>query len=159
MWKTKISPDKNGIIHGEYFFPDNIQPGTYILQIANGSKRIKIEAYKLPKYKINFALHSEEIIPGDTAKITGKIKTYSGMPVNESKIVYSVWRKKPIPLKSFWQFSFYPQKTFIKTDTTIADANGNFSFSFPTIKDTTRTHYQIIVRCILPSGETEEKTT
>ncbi len=158
LWKTRITPDKNGVIHGEYVLPENLQPGNYILRIAEGSKRIKVEAYKLPKYKLDFDLSQKAKALGDTIEVAGKITTYSGMPVNGTKVVYSVWKKSWPGIKYFWSYYFSPSRYFVKTDTIQAMADGSFNFSFPTEKDTANITYEVTVRTILPSGETEEKT-
>ncbi len=158
LWETRITPDENGVIHGEYILPENLQPGNYLLGIAGGSKRIKVETYKLPKYKLDFDIADKKKALGDTIGIKGTITTYSGMPANGTKVICSVWKKVRPEVKFFWMNYFAPSKFFVQSDTVPANPDGSFRFDFPTEKDTTRQTYEVVIRTILPSGETEEKT-
>ncbi len=159
IWQKELVTGENGLVSGEIPLPDDATPGSYYLSAGRGSKEINVEAYKLPKYKIDLNDLDKPYVTGDTVTVKGKISTYSGMPVTGAKVEWKVFRKE----NSIIKFSFFSRhgiKFPVIQGTATAESNGDFTFNFPANYKSPNgiTDYEVKVKIILPSGETRETT-
>ena len=157
IWQKEVVTGENGLVSGEIPLPDDATPGAYYLAAGRGSKEINVEAYKLPKYKIDLNTLDKPYVTGDTVTVKGKISTYSGMPVTGAKVEWKVYRQED----SFIKFSFFSRRAVkypVAQGTTTAKSNGDFTFNFPADYKSPNgvTDYEVKVKIILPSGETRE---
>lgn len=94
------------------------------------SAYFSVEEYKRPTYEVEFDEVKQEYHNGDTVQITGRAKTYAGVPVQGATVRYSVTREKA---RLYWFESQYENKDEMYTDTVTTDGKGEFKLSVPVI--------------------------
>lgn len=133
----QVLTDRYGRVSGSFTIPKSGLLGTYQIRAEKderilNSSMITVAEYKSPTFVVTTGDVSGEYIPGDTLRIKGTARTYSGMPVAGAKVDYTVrytpWRT--------W-FGAY-QGTAECGGATTTDGDGNFIIELPTstVKDT-----------------------
>lgn len=89
-----------------------------------------VEEYKRPTYEVEFDEVKQEYHNGDTVLITGRAKTYAGVPVQGATVRYTVERQKT---RLFWLYTQYEDKDEMYADTVTTDGKGEFKVSIPVI--------------------------
>ena len=114
-----------------------------------------MEDYKRPTFEITFNPLKEAFCLGDTVDVTGNVKAYNGMAIQDVPLVYTVTRRNNW---RYWGQAAAP----LASDTVQLDAKGNFSI--PVVlkpgADTDRMggerfSYQIEVSVTGDAGETQ----
>lgn len=94
------------------------------------SAYFSVEEYKRPTYEVEFDEVRQEYHNGDTVQITGRAKTYAGVPVQGATVRYSVERQKT---RLFWLYTQHEDKDEMFADTVTTDGKGEFKVSIPVI--------------------------
>lgn len=94
------------------------------------SAYFSVEEYKRPTYEVEFDEVKQEYHNGDTVQITGRAKTYAGVPVQGAMVRYSVERQKT---RLFWWSNQYEDKEEMFADTVTTDGKGEFTVRVPVI--------------------------
>lgn len=154
--KTTLQLNDEGRTEGELVIPSGRLLGSYILSASfegsnkvSGSQSIQVEEYKLPSFLIS--VEQEESENPDEIKFLGTAKTYSGMPVSDSRVTVTV---NYIP----WRWGYMGTNANYM-ESAITDSQGKFEITLPlnnlkgTIFETGR--YSITASATSEAGETE----
>lgn len=112
-----VNTDAMGSFSGSFDLPKQGLTGNYSLRLAKCSASahhyFKVEAYKRPTFTATTQPVTTAYALGDTVKVEGEAKTYSGVPVPRARVQYTVQR-------SAWFFwnddEFEPQSGEVTTD-------------------------------------------
>ena len=164
--KQTVTTDDYGTASADFALPQSGLTGRFMLVASaedfnRGYATVQVEQYKRPTFQIDFDKYTQTYKAGDTLTVRGVAKTYSGVPVQGGKVVYSV-RRSPM----FWWYRMNSSATTLLTDSTITAADGSFTVRMPMDypDDVDLTHkvgYRIIAEAKVTSstGETHEATT
>lgn len=127
-----------GSFSGKFQLPKNSLNGTFQIydDEDNNSTTFSVEAYKLPKFYVNFEPLQTAYKLNDTISVTGNATAYAGNNVNDALVSYRVVRQTHFPhpwqARSIW-WAAAPQE--LAHGTTTTDENGRFSISFVAVPD------------------------
>lgn len=131
-----VTTDGFGTASADFVLPSAGLTGSFSVRTENslgGSVGFRVEEYKRPTFAVEFDDVKQKYADGDTVTVTGRAKTYSGVPVQGAKVKYTVYRRQAL----WWRY--YPQSLFdIKADKTVmaggeavTDGKGEFKVSVP----------------------------
>ena len=86
-----------------------------------------MEEYKRPTFTVELDEYKDKYAIGDTIKIKGHAKTYSGMPVQGAKVAYNVNRRY------VWWWRSYNDDEIVHEDNVVTDEKGDFEVVVPFI--------------------------
>ena len=90
-----VTTDAYGAASIDFALPTNGLTGRFQVQIPNhGSTSFRVEEYKRPTFQVEFDEVKEAYKSGDVVKVTGRAKTYAGVPVQGAKVSYNVVRTR-----------------------------------------------------------------
>lgn len=157
-----VKTDGNGRCTGKFIIPKNGLLGTYSLlatfkDFSNNSisrQSFEVAEYKAPGFLVE--LDSESGLSynaGDVVKFKGVVKTYSGMPLGDSKISYNIeWTP-------WWVWWRYGGDSASYGGTLVAGPDGKFEIELPTanLKNTRfeKGVFTLSVSATSASGETQ----
>lgn len=112
-----VITDAMGSFSGSFTLPKQGLTGNYSLRLtkcsASARHSFKVEAYKRPTFTATTIPVTVAYALGDTVKVEGEAKTYSGVPVPRARVQYTVQR-------SAWFYwnddEFEPQTGEVTTD-------------------------------------------
>ena len=156
-----LRSDRFGRLDGEFTLPSDGLLGNWSLMMNDGKNYVsqgffEVAEYKSPTFYVTADSSEGEITLGETVKIKGEVKTYSGMPVAGAEIKYNV---RYLPWR-WGRISDSGNATFGGTATTLDD--GSFVIELPTagLKGTPYSigRYQLNIAATDRAGETQEAT-
>ena len=174
-WKTLFSAEHTlnelGSAQTDFTLPQNAPLGQYTLQLTleeegrtyRTNHSFRVEEFKRPDYKISLNDPQTALAFAIPAHINGKADYYTGAPLQNAVVKYTVERKPYWPPFYWWRNFFWEEQssTLISEGKTHTDENGNFTISFtPTQAKETDSFAQFIVRAEVAdeSGRTIEAT-
>ena len=99
---------------------------------GEAQKRVNVEEYKRPKFSASFETAPEKAKLGEPVTVTGKALTYSGLPVQNAKVKWSVARETRYP--SWWRWFGGSVEddgeNFVERGESKTDGNGVFTVTF-----------------------------
>ena len=108
-------------------------------RVGESTKRVNIEEYKRPKFTASFDSAPEKARLGEPVTVTGKAIAYSGLPVQNAKVSWSVNRETCYP--SWWRLfggrSDDDGENFGGKGESKTDANGVFEVTFTPVASPT----------------------
>ena len=118
-----VRTDSLGTLNGAFTLPTQCLPGTFRLHLRQGGVNayayVKVEEYKRPTFTATTLPVKLAYSIGDTVCVDGEAKTYTGVPIANAKVKYTMKR-------SAWYFwnddDFEPQ-----SGETTTDAEGHFT--------------------------------
>lgn len=117
-----------------------------------GSSFFEVSDYVAPTFFITSEHSDEDVNPGDTVKIRGQVLTYSGMPLADAEVKFSVSYTPPM------RWFVYSMGTYDSSVTT--DSEGRYEISLPTenLKGTQfeRGLYTVRLSAVSPAGESQK---
>ncbi len=150
--------DSFGRTVADFKIPEQGMLGRWRLTAVNGegkqlgSSFFQVSDYVAPTFFVTSEHSDEDINPGDVVKIKGRVLTYSGMPVADAEVKYSVSYTPPA------RWFVYSMGTFDSSVTT--DSEGRYEISLPTdnLKGTQfeRGLFTVNVSAVSPAGETQK---
>lgn len=142
--KLKLETNEFGSVAGEFVLPEGLRNGFFSIQLSSGnhegSANFRVDEFVLPTFSISFDPVKELYLPGDMVKMTGKIESYSGHSIVGADVTYKV-------------------HTFgktVKEGTLVPDADGKFEIEFQSDKDDDWEYYNIDLKVVDGTGETQE---
>jgi len=129
-----------GSISGHFTLPKDAVNGYYTIENSLGykDKDILVEAYKRPTFELSLDQPKGEISIGDRIMLEGKALTYSGAPLQEANLTYSVYCSyQPF---FYWGFTgrnrYIPwsKEIFIEAGVVVVDSKGKFSLNIDAVK-------------------------
>lgn len=156
--EKSFTTNEFGSFAGEFTLPMGVLPGTFRIEHADGSVSIDVAEYKRPTFDITFEAPNGTFQFGDTIQLSGEAKNFSGVPLQDVSVSYTITRAKR--LWRMWQneYSQFDQNV-VKTD-----KDGRFVVSFVPTKSITdgseKAIYMFTVNASVTdiNGETQEKT-
>lgn len=129
--------DAYGTLSVDFALPKGGLTGAFSVRADNvrgGSVSFRVEEYKRPTFYVEFDEVKEKYANGDTLTVTGRAKTYAGVPVQGAKVKYTVDRNAAL----WWRFGFegvYAQSTGgnMAEGEAVTDGNGEFKVKMPMV--------------------------
>lgn len=154
--QKNVNTNEFGSFTTEFVLPTVCLNGNFTIEVKNRtSVSVRVEDYKRPTFEITFNPVKEAFCLGETVDVTGNVKAYNGMAIQDVSLVYTVTRRNNW---RYWGQGAAP----LASDTVQLDAKGNFSI--PVVlkpgADTDRMggerfSYQIEVSVTGDAGETQ----
>ncbi len=131
-----VRTNEFGSASTEFSIPKDGLNGNYNITASCGkwqqSCTIKVEEYKRPTFTIEIPKYDKQYSEGDTVRIKGYAKTYSGMPVQGAKVECSVSRRLAL-----WWARWYQNQDdntiLLDNKETVTDAEGVFYIDIPVV--------------------------
>lgn len=120
-----------GSFSGEFTAPKSGLMGAMRIQSSSpgGSKSIRVEEYKRPKFEITLNKPSEQMKLDSVVTMKGSAKTFSGVPLNNAKVKYRVYRTVNYPY--WWRYARVNSgSTQMSHGKVLSDENGDFKIDF-----------------------------
>ena len=127
--KKEVTTNEFGSFTTDFSLPSACLNGTYMLEVMNiqgATRNIQVEEYKRPTFEITFDAPKESYQIGDSVLVKGVVKTFSGVPVQNVEINYTVTRNY-----NPWLMGSYIERvgnaTPLKSGKKSIDSDGHFS--------------------------------
>lgn len=154
-----VRTDRFGKAIGSFALPKKGINGSYELKVYGedidelGRTYVEVADYVAPKFFVEVSTSSRSYKLGDTVKVEGVVKTYSGMPVGGASVKIKVDFNEDY---YFWRFRGRESGSFSATVT--SDSDGRFSLDLPTnlLTDAYKRGFFIVTaEATTPAGETQ----
>ena len=124
FYNNKLTTDEFGMVTDSIVIPKNLLNGTFYVSINEESTSFKVEEYKRPTFDIQFEDFDGTMAFGDSVKVVGVVKTYSGVPVQGAKVAVEVENRKV----DFWRIWMYGRENWKQVNTIelVTDDDGKF---------------------------------
>lgn len=123
--KKEVVTDEYGTVATDFVLPATGLTGSYRVTVrgekATDNCYFKVEEYKRPTFEVEFDKVKEKYQSGDTIRVSGCAKTYSGVAVQGARVAYTVIRRS----SRWWKAHGIDN---ISKDTITTDADGRFQF-------------------------------
>lgn len=128
-----VATDKMGSASADFTLPSSGLTGSFSIEgrgyNCNAWNSFKVEEYKRPTFEVTFDEYADAYKHGDTITVTGKALTYAGVPVENSKVEYTINRRR-----AWWCWWNYDRSgSQISSGTAMTDADGKFSVKVPIV--------------------------
>lgn len=124
---VKVTTDDFGVATTDFVLPENTKNGTFKIRVNNiSTASFRVEEYVRPTFEVTINKPEIEYKDGDTITITGTAKTYSGVPVSNAKVAYTIRRNN-----AWWWMATDYQNSVLLEDTIRTDASGKFTMNMP----------------------------
>lgn len=128
-----------GTISGTFTAPTDRLTGNMTIRTSYGSKSIRVEEYKRPKFEVSFNPLSGTFKLNDSIQAIGVAKAFAGFNIDGASVKYRVVRKPNLPYWYYWYRSYSQgSETVITRGTAITDLNGEFKVNFKALPDPTK---------------------
>jgi len=153
--KLDVETDAFGTFQGIFNLPASGKLGVYRLETEKAMASIRVEEYKRPTFDVTFEAVEDAYHPGDTIRVKGVARRFSGASVQGAKVKYSVSRM----MNRYWRMS--GTETHRVTGECVTDAQGCFEVPVHLLPveegEQNRFYtYRIIADVTNLSGETQE---
>ena len=147
-----LTTNSMGSVAGAFVIPTGSKNGSWRIASERNSTWFHVEAYKDPKYKIEFDKIEDAYTFGEPIVQTGRLLGYTGEGVASARVEYTV--------ESYG--GYYGRHTTIAEGTTRTDENGFFEVPFtataPEEQYIKTVGHRVTVRTVAPGGETCESS-
>lgn len=121
-----VKTNEFGSFNGEFTIPKQLMTGSFSLSVENASVYVRVEEYKRPTFSAEIDPVREEIAFGDLVTLKGKAETFSGVALQEGKVVWRIIRRP------FWPrigYGILREEQVAEGESTV-NTDGTFSLSF-----------------------------
>lgn len=116
-----VHTNEFGSFTTEFVLPTAVLNGNFMITVENkASAIVRVEEYKRPTFVITFNPVKQAYSLGDTVNLTGNVQSYTGVPVQDAPLTYTISRRNP------WG-RWGEQPASLVSDTITLKADGNFS--------------------------------
>ena len=158
-----LKTNQYGSAHGEFKIPENVLAGNFHIEArggnySSGSESVRVEEYKRPTFEMEMDYITDEVSFGDSVSIKGRAKSYSGVPVSDADVNFTV---NCSSYSRFWWRSDNSEKKLLASGTVKTDGNGEFTISFVAkqcFSDVNRYKIEAVVSDLNGESHTEERT-
>ena len=142
---TTLTTSEFGSVDGSFVLERRERNGRYRLEIsADGeslaTQALTVDDFVLPTYALSFDRIEKTIYAGDTARVSGTLKAYSGHSLSGARVTYRIER---------WG-------QLIKEGPVEMDGAGRFSIVFPTHVSDGYQNYLVQIHVVDGTGETAD---
>ncbi len=171
--KMELYTNEYGSIQGTFDLPKGGLNGNFRIEVntglGSGSKTIKVEEYKRPKFEVNLKNLSKTYALGEKIKVEGNAKAMAGVNLDKAKVQYSVKRSTRFPYyRRSWRIMPYwgnNSEIQIAHGVLKTDDEGNFTIEFEAMPDKSTPkkykpefNYSVTVDVTDVNGETHSDT-
>ena len=170
--KKELATNEYGTVSGEFNTPVGVLNGQMSLVFYAGSnplgsKYIRVEEYKRPKFEVSIDPIKGEYKLGDKIKVEGLAKAFAGNNIDGAKVVYRVTRSASFPWWCWYYYGYSPTSNEIEltNGNTETDENGKFEVEVELLTDKSVNRryspsylYQITADITDINGETRSTT-
>ncbi len=131
--EKKAMTDAFGTASVDFTLPRHGLTGGYSVEVKTvnndraSSAYFHVEEYKRPLFQVAFDKFKGNYQAGDTVTLRAVAKTYSGVPVQNAKVEYTVNRNEGLR----WLYWGRGEKTQILSDSTTTNDDGSFNIRVP----------------------------
>ena len=133
----------HGSVAGEFTIPEGLRGGMFHVGIEgsgySGGCSIRVDEYVLPTFEIRFDEVEGMLFPGSEVTVSGKVISYSGHSLSDARVSYEVTNNGSGELS--------------------LAADGSFEIKFKADSKDRWAWYEIRVKVVDPTGETQEAST
>lgn len=119
--RKELRTNEFGSFTTEFTLPTACLNGMFTLRSDGATIQVRVEAYKRPTFDITFQPLRDAYRIGDTVHLSGNVRSYSGVALQDAMLTYTVTRQTPF--LRFREVGGTP----LTADTLRLDAEGNFS--------------------------------
>lgn len=127
--QQQVVTDAYGTASADFVLPASALTGRFSVRAASSSVSFRVEEYKRPTYEVVFDTVRVAYHSGDTVRVTGYARTYSGMPVQGAQVKYTV-RRAPARY-GWWRGGVHAARVDLGSDTLVTDEKGSFVIPVP----------------------------
>lgn len=131
--RKKVVTDRYGAASAEFALPMEAKNGRWSVEVDNDATKysahrtsVMVENYRRPQFEVTLEKPETVYKAGDTLAVKGTVRTYSGMPVADAKVVYSVNRRM-----KWWRINVDNSNGELQKDTLTTAADGTFTVRMP----------------------------
>ncbi|NDV65555.1 alpha-2-macroglobulin family protein [Bacteroides sp. 224] len=121
--KQTVRTNEFGSFATEFVLPSGGLNGAYYIETDNGSTTVYMEEYKRPTFEVKFDKLQGSYRLGDSVQVSGQVKSYSGVPLQDVEVKYTVNRALNV-----WPF-YIASPELIASGTGTLDENGIFKIT------------------------------
>ncbi|MES2649591.1 MAG: MG2 domain-containing protein [Bacteroidota bacterium] len=176
----ELFPNNYGSVSGSFTIPESATNGDWDIEFDdddlyfemdnNNDGSFKVEEYKRPTFEVNIDKPFKMLLPADSFSLKVKVKSFAGLQLNNTRIIYNVTRNVTVPFFDTLSQSII-QKTYNETildDEAITNEKG---FLILPVNDSLLKHvltgkqekinvyYDVDVEAIDATGESHEIST
>lgn len=132
--KEVVTTDEYGMASADFTLPEDGRNGRYSIHSSNATTYFSVEEYKRPTYEVTLEKPETAYKAGDTVIVKGTAKTYSGVPVANAKVAYTVRRNMPWWWRHWYAYGETHSDDYditLLTDTVYTEADGTFAVRMP----------------------------
>ena len=159
--KAEVRTNEFGSFTTSFTLPAGGLNGDYMLKMDQlGNAMVRVEEYKRPTFELTFDKLDGTYKLGDSVEVKGQAKTFSGVPVQDTSVQYTITRM----LNPWWRW-FYGTPSLIDSGTVPLDDAGGFTVPVSLksegkqADDTGYYIYTITATVTNASGETQSSNT
>ncbi len=163
----ELATDAFGAFHGTFTAPGGLT-GHMRIATPEGSTSMLVEEYKRPKFEVTFDPIGTSAKLDQRVDVAGKVKAYSGVPIGNAEVKWTVTRMARMPWWSdqLWRgFPGWGRPVEIASGTDTTDGDGSFNIEFIATGDGQLPRkadpifvYTIEAVATDPSGETQHNS-
>ncbi len=133
--------DEYGSFHGSFVVPKDRLTGRWQISFSYNQKTfhkdILIEEYKIPKFFVEIQSPEKEYKIGEKVTLKGKVLSYAGIPLSDTKVNINIYRQTFLPHRWwwFWRYSDIERKVFLVNKEVKTNSQGEFEFTFKLVGD------------------------
>ncbi len=127
-----VTTDEFGKASVDFVLPQDGLTGRFSIQAIAGQSNsigIRVEEYKRPTFEVEFNQYGESYKAGDTIMVDGQARTYSGVPVQNAKVVVNAIRTEG----RWWWSGSSDDEEIISGLTLTTDEEGHFKVPLPLV--------------------------
>ena len=154
-----VTTDDYGTASTSFTLPSSGLTGWFSISTEGASTAFRVEEYKRPTFRVEFDNPTVEYHRGDTVEVKGRATTFSGLPVKDALVKYSVRRES-----GFWWFRNNADRKLLADDSCRTDDKGEFTVRVPMTMPDVKSryaYYRFITKATVTNdaGETQEGTS
>ena len=130
--EQKATTDEFGTATTDFLLPTSGLTGRFTIVAVGrqrGSASVRVEEYKRPTFFVEFDDYKAIYHPGDTIELTGRAKSYAGVPVQGATVKYEVVRSRAL----WWWRNSDDTKATVGNGEAVTGQNGEFKMRVPLV--------------------------
>ncbi|MFO8054143.1 MAG: alpha-2-macroglobulin family protein, partial [Bacteroidales bacterium] len=133
--RIDVQTNEYGSFNGSFVLPSSGLTGRFQLRGEHGSKTIRVEEYKRPRFEVELQQVEEPFRLGDEVVMKGKATAYAGNSISDARVRYEVKRKPEYEPLGYGYGFFIPrpsqgEEVTVSHGEVKTDEQGNFDISF-----------------------------
>lgn len=144
--KDTLTTDEYGTAAYDFYIAEGSRNGNYNICSEHDIASIKVEEYARPTFNAEINKPTIAYHNGDTISVVGKATTYSGIPVANARVTYTVKRRPSFWLRNISYtpsfVNYHPFSVELLRDTIETSADGTFQMHIPMVMPTGQNKWQ-----------------